>query len=176
MKVVLLMWGSNATFLVLIPKKEGASGLTNYRPISLVTSFYKIIAKVLSLRLRKVMVKIISASQSAFVKGRQITDGIFIVNECVDGFKKRKKSGLVCKIDLDKTYDRVDWEFLIWVLKKKDFGDKWIKWVTGCLDHPHFSILLNGVSKGFFKSSRGIRQAIPYLRFYSQLWRILSML
>lgn len=66
--------------------------------------------------------------------------------------------GLVCKIDFEKAYDRVDWDFLIWVLRQKGFGERWISWISGCLDHPHFSILINGTSKGFFDSSKGIRQ------------------
>lgn len=48
-----------------------------------------------------------------------------------------------------------------WVLIKKGFGGKWIKWIMGCLDHPHFSIMINGVSKGFFSSSRRLRQGDP---------------
>lgn len=95
----------NVTFLVFFPKKEGASGLSDYRPISLVTILYKIIVKVLSLRLRKVMGKIISPMLSTFVKGRQILNDILVDNECMDRYRKQKKEGLVCKIDLKKTYD-----------------------------------------------------------------------
>lgn len=150
--------GVNATFLMFIPKKEGASELSDYRPISLITSLYKIIVKVLLLRLRKVMGKIISPTQSVFMKGKQILDGVLIANECVDWYRKDKKEGLVYKIDLEKAYDKVDWDFLTWALKKKGFSARWIRWIKGYLDHPHFSILLNGVSKGFFQSSHGIKQ------------------
>lgn len=106
--------GVNATVLILIPKKEGALELLDYRPINLVGSLYKIIAKVLSLRLRDVMDKVTFDSQGTFVKGHQIMDGIFIANECVE-LKKKKDSRLVCKIDLEKAYDRVDCDFLKWV-------------------------------------------------------------
>ena len=60
----------NATFLVLIPKKEGASDVQDSRPISLVGSLFKIIAKVLANRLKRVMRKLVSNSQNAFVEGR----------------------------------------------------------------------------------------------------------
>lgn len=98
--------GINATFIVLISKK-GPVELSDFRPISLVTSLYKIIAKVLTLQLRKVMGKVVDSSQGAFVKRRQIMDEILIASECIDGIKK-KKSGLVCKIDKEKACDRVD--------------------------------------------------------------------
>lgn len=83
-------------------------------------------------------------------------DEILIANECVDGRKKAKMVGLVCKINFKKSYDRVDWDFLKWILKQKEFGDKWIQCISGCLDQPHFSVMLNGTSKGFLVSSSRI--------------------
>lgn len=157
--------GTNVTFLVLIPKKEGAVEIPDFRPISLVTSLDKSIAKVLSRRIRKVIALVVDDTQGTFVKGRQITDGILIASKCVDGLKKMKKYSLVCKIDLEQAYDRVDWDFLRWVLLKKGFGEKWIGWIMRCLDHPQFSIMLNGSSKGFISSSRGIKQGDPLSPF-----------
>lgn len=74
-------------------------------------NLYKIIAKVLSVSLRGAVDKVTSNTQGAFVKGRQIMDGILIANRCVDWQRRFKKLGPVCKIDLKKAHDRVDWEF-----------------------------------------------------------------
>lgn len=71
----------NTSFIALIPKKQGASDLRDYKPISLIGGFYKLLAKVLSLRLRKVIGKLISDSQHVFVGERQIMDASFIANE-----------------------------------------------------------------------------------------------
>uniref|UniRef100_A0A803Q5U5 Reverse transcriptase domain-containing protein n=1 Tax=Cannabis sativa TaxID=3483 RepID=A0A803Q5U5_CANSA len=75
------------------------------RPISLTTSVYKIIAKVLAARLRGVLGETISATQSTFVEGRQILDSVLVANEEVEDYRCRAKSGLVFKIDFEKAYD-----------------------------------------------------------------------
>ena len=104
----------NATFVSLIPKKHGADELKDFRPISLVGGMYKIIAKLLANRLKVVLGKIISPSQSAFVKGKQILDSVLIANECLNSRLKASLPGVLCKLDLEKAYDHVNWDFLIY--------------------------------------------------------------
>ncbi|RVW66282.1 Transposon TX1 uncharacterized 149 kDa protein [Vitis vinifera] len=71
----------NTTFLVLIPKKGGADDLGDFRPISLIGSLYKLLAKVLANRLKKVLDRVVSVDQNAFVRGRQILDASLVANE-----------------------------------------------------------------------------------------------
>ncbi|KAJ9680532.1 hypothetical protein PVL29_019761 [Vitis rotundifolia] len=151
----------NTTFLVLIPKKGGAEDLTDFRPISLVGSLYKLLAKVLANRLKKVVGKVVSTTQNAFVEGRQILDAALIANEVIDSLLKRKESGVLCKLDLEKAYDRINWDFLLSVMKKMGFGEKWAGWINWCLSTASFSVLINGSSTGFFRSTRGLRQGDP---------------
>ena len=151
----------NATFLVLIPKKGNIEDVKDYRPISLLGSLYKILAKVLANRLRRVLVKVISPSQNAFVEGRQILDAALIANEVVDSMLRRNDGGVVCKLDIEKAYDHINWEYVLEVMRRMGFGQRWIAWIFWCMSTVSYSILINGVSEGFFRSTRGIRQGDP---------------
>lgn len=151
----------NATFIALIPKRVGASELKEFRPISLVSSVYKIISKVLANRMSKVMEKIISKSQNAFVRGCQIIDSVLIANECVDSRMREGTPGVLCKLDMEKAYDHVNWKFLLYMLRRCGFGDKWCGWISHCISTGRFSVLVNGQPCGYFPSSRGLRQGDP---------------
>ena len=111
-----------ASYLVLIAKKVGAESIKDFRPISLIGSSYKVLAKVLASRLQKILPKLISVAQGAFVQGRQILDGVIIANH---SRKKEKRPGLICKLDMEKAYDRVEWGFLQYLMRRMGFGVKW---------------------------------------------------
>ena len=153
--------GLNSTFLVLIPKIRGAEDLKDFRPISLVGSIYKLIAKVLANKLKKVMNGLVNPAQNALVEGRQILDASLIANEVIGSMQKRKERGILCKFDIEKAYDQINWSFILKVLKKMGFGDKWVGWIEWCISTATFSILVNGSPTGFFGSSRGLRQGDP---------------
>ena len=85
----------------------------------MITSLYKILAKVLSGRLRGVLHVTIHSTQGAFVQGRQNLDVVLIVNEIVDEKKRSLEEIVIFKIDFEKAYDHVSWDFLDHVLEKK---------------------------------------------------------
>ncbi|XP_073059743.1 uncharacterized protein [Primulina eburnea] len=91
-------------YICLIPKKQDATKSKDFRPISLTTSLYKILAKVLENRLKNILGKTIAENQSAFIKGRQILDCCLIANEIVEDHRRNKKRGWVFKVDLEKDF------------------------------------------------------------------------
>ena len=101
------------TFLVLLSKKGGAEDLGDYRPISLLGGLYKLLAKVLANRLKKVIGKVVSPNQNAFIKGRQILDASLIANEVIDSWQKMGEKGLICKLDIEKAYNSINWQFFV---------------------------------------------------------------
>uniref|UniRef100_A0A2N9EHM0 Reverse transcriptase domain-containing protein n=1 Tax=Fagus sylvatica TaxID=28930 RepID=A0A2N9EHM0_FAGSY len=151
----------NATFLVLIPKKHDAEEVKDFQPIRLVGSVYQIIAKVLANRLRVVLPNIISETSNAFIGRRQILDLALIASECLDSRMKSGIPGVLCKLDVEKTYDHVNWNFLHYLLGRCGFSLSWQKWISSCISTAHFSILINGSPEGFFEGSCGLCQGDP---------------
>ena len=134
----------NSTFVALIPKVESPQRLNDFRPISRVGSLYKILAKVLANRLRLIIGSVISDSQSSFVKGRQILDGILVANEVVDDARRSNKDLLLFKVDFKKACDSIDWGYLDTVMHKMGFPVLWRKWIKDCIGTTLTSVLVNG--------------------------------
>ncbi|KAG7533510.1 Reverse transcriptase zinc-binding domain [Arabidopsis thaliana x Arabidopsis arenosa] len=159
--------GLNSTILALIPKKEIAKEMKDYRPISCCNVIYKVISKIIANRLKELLPKFIATNQSAFVKDRLLMENILLATEVVKDYHKDTISPrCAMKIDISKAFDSVQWDFLLNVLEAMNFPAKFIHWIKLCISTASFSVQVNGELAGFFQSERGLRQGCslsPYL-------------
>jgi hypothetical protein len=111
--------------IILIPKSLDSNSIQQYRPICLLNVSFKIFTKVLANRLTTVANKVISPTQSAFLPGRNIMEGVVVLHETLHELHRRQLDGVVFKIDFEKAYDKVKWPFVRQTLRMKGFDDKW---------------------------------------------------
>ncbi|GJV05733.1 RNA-directed DNA polymerase, eukaryota [Tanacetum coccineum] len=159
------VWDCNSSFIALIPKTQGAKLVKDFRPISLIGSLYKIITKLLANRLVIVIGDLVNDVQSAFIANRQILDGPFILNELIHWCKAKKKKTMIFKVDFEKAFDSVRWDFLEDVLKKFGFGSRWCDWIISCLKSSKGSVLVNGSPTSEFQFFKGLKQGDPLSPF-----------
>ena len=107
----------NFAYITLLPKKEDPSCIKDYRPISLVHSFAKLVTKILANRLAGTLDQLVSPNQSAFIKGRFILDNFMLVHQTTKFLHQQKQPRILLKLDINKAFDSVSWPFLLEVLK-----------------------------------------------------------
>jgi hypothetical protein len=98
----------NFGMIILLQKVKDVDTLCKYRPICLLQVIYKIITKVATIRVEHVMGKLISPTQTAFIKGKNIMDGVPSLHEMLHESRRKKQQGVVLKLDFEKAYDKVD--------------------------------------------------------------------
>ena len=159
-----LLKALNLTNIVLVPKVKSPESASQFRPISLCNFIYKIFSKVLVNRMKPIMSNIVSPTQSAFIPGRQIQDNIIVAQEVFHHLKRRKKGNhfqMALKLDMNKAYDRVEWDFLEALLLKMGLSRKWVCLIIQCVSTVSYSLILNGEHMPPFRPQRGLRQGDP---------------
>jgi hypothetical protein len=103
----------NYGIITLLPKTADANKIQQFRPICLLRCIYKLITMAMSLRLDPYASKLFSIHQNAFIKGQNIMDGVLFLHELMHHTRIRKHVGIILKLDFEKTYDKVNWDFLL---------------------------------------------------------------
>ena len=151
----------NFALVTLVPKVSEACNMKQFRPISLINCSLKMFSKLLTNRLGKVAQRLVATNQSAFIKGRYILESVVVANEIVHSLHRNKEKGVIIKLDYEKAYDRVSWEFLFEVLNTRGFSPNWIHWIKCLVVGGSVGILVNGEETPYFKPSKGLRQGDP---------------
>ncbi|KAJ9535294.1 hypothetical protein OSB04_un001606 [Centaurea solstitialis] len=152
----------NATVIALVPKSQSPSSVADYRPIACCNVLYKCISKILVNRIKDSLSFLVDPNQSAFIPNRQICDNVLLAQELMRGYhRQRGVRRCAFKVDIQKAYDTVNWEFLECILKNFGFHPCMVAWIMKCVSSASFTIRVNGDHFGFFPGKRGIRQGDP---------------
>jgi hypothetical protein len=151
----------NTSYISLIPKKQSAESINDYRPISLTNCCLKFLTKMAADRFQKVIMQCIHKNQYGFIKSRTIHDCLAWTFEYIHQCKASKKPVVILKLDFEKAFDTIEHEVIYEILRKKGFSKEWIAWVKMILESGISSVLINGVPCKQFKCKRGVRQGDP---------------
>jgi hypothetical protein len=151
----------NTAHITLLPKMQDAAALSDYRPISLINSFVKILTKLLANRLAPHLNDIVSNAQNAFIKKRCIHDNFIYAQRVIQLLHKKRKPALFIKLDISKAFDSIGWSFLLEVLENLGFSLKWRDWIVAILGSATSKILINGQPTKAIRHERGLRQGDP---------------
>jgi hypothetical protein len=144
------LFSLNFGILSLIPKTHEANNIQKFRPICLLNVSFKIFTKVATSRINSVADNIVSPSQTAFMRGRNILEGVVILHETIHELHRKKPNGVIVKIDFEKAYDNVRWPFLFQSLRIKGFSPKWISWIESFISRGSVAINVNDDVGSYF--------------------------
>lgn len=148
--------------MVLLCKKDDASTVGDYRPISLIHSFSKLFTKVLANRLLTYIPRLVRENQSAFIRGRMIHDNFRSVQLTAKMLHRKKQPTSLIKVDIAKAFDTVNWTFPLDILQHMGFTRRWLNWISLVLSTASTKIIVNGTPGRRICHARGLRQGDPF--------------
>ena len=147
--------------IILLPKIKDAERIQQYRPICLLNVSFKIFTKVATIRLNSVADNVVRPTQTAFMQGRYILDGVVTLHETVHKLHRKNMNGVIFKIDFEKAYDKVKWPFLFQVLKMKGFSPEWCALIRNFAQGGSVAIKVNNDVGRYFQTKKCLRQGDP---------------
>ncbi|KAK5792155.1 hypothetical protein PVK06_033269 [Gossypium arboreum] len=153
----------NNLLIVLLPKIQNPECFAQFRPISLCSVLYKLVMKIIANRFKVVFPKLIALEQTGFIAGRNITDNIVMAQEVVHSMKSMQKNRkwMGNKIDLEKAYDRVRWDFIGSSLQAAGIPIFLRNVIMSTISTSTMQVLWNGIPTSKFRPTRGVRQGCP---------------
>jgi hypothetical protein len=151
----------NISKIVLLPKPEDKQKIQNFRPISLLNTLYKIVAKIYTNRMKPMLHHWIPPSQTGFVPNRCILDNIFLAFEAIEWTLENRQELCMVLLDFEKAYDKVNWTFLRQTMHIMGFHDTWINQVVSLNTNAAAAVIVNGKQSATFQLQRSVRQGCP---------------
>lgn len=159
-----LTQGINVAIICLIPKGETPETLSQFRLISLCNVLSKAVTKILANRLKPIMPKLAGRCQSSFILGCSTIDNIVVAQEALHSLRKCKglNGGFILKVNLEKVYDRIDWNFLRKVLDYTGFNTVLKEMIMECMSTASLQVCWNGQVTEPLMPTRGLKQGDPF--------------
>lgn len=151
----------NISKIALLPKSEDRLKVQNYRPISLLNTLYKVVAKIYANMMKPLLQYWILPSQTGFVPNRCILDNVFLAFEAMEWTMENKQYLSMLLLDFEKTYDKVNWTLLRETMVTMGFHDKWIGQVMSLYNNASAAVIVNGEQSQTFQLQRSVRQGCP---------------
>jgi hypothetical protein len=148
----------NTAFYILLPKNDTPTMMSQFRPISLIHSFAKLVSKILAARLQPRMDELVSPCQSAFISGRSIQDNFLYIQNLAKHYHQSKTPSLLLKLDIAKAFDSVSWSYILDMLRARGFPIRWRNWIAMLLRTATSKVIINGVPGRPIDHHRGLRQ------------------
>ena len=151
----------SSALLRLLFKKDDATLLKNWRPISLLNTDYKILAKAISQRLKRVLPFVIHEDQTCGIPNRSIYENLFRLRDMAYYSILNKTNLILINLDQEKAFDTVNRNFLYKILKTMNFGPSFTTWIKLLYTNTTCEIMNNGWHSDPVHMERGVRQGCP---------------
>ncbi|CAI5481406.1 unnamed protein product [Closterium sp. Yama58-4] len=146
---------------ILLHKKGGRDQIENYRPITLLSFTYKVLARVVADRMKRFLHEVISPEQYGFLPGRRLSDAVGLVADVIDAAKNKEKDWYLLLVDFRKAFDSVSRNYLFTVLERMGFPSRFVGWIRGLHEGTQTRLLVNGWLGEAVEVMSGVRQGCP---------------